>query len=188
VSVEPPERVECADGTHLRWVDERDAEVVAQAVGASLDHLRPWMPWADSRSADAAFQRQRLRTLPSMRARREEWQYGLFAEDGTFLGAFGLMTRRGRGLLEIGYWMHADALGRGHATEAVRALTDAGLQVDGVERMVIACDEANVRSAAIPKRLGYRLDRVDQRPPEAPGEIGRLQLWVRERGDGATTR
>ena len=83
------------------------------------------------------------------------------------------MTRRGRGLLEMGYWMHADALGRGYATEAARALTDAGLGVDGVERMVIACDEANVRSAALPKHLGSRLDRVDPRPPEAPGSKSR---------------
>ena len=60
-------------------------------------------------------------------------------------------------------------------------MTEVGLQVDGVHRMMIVCDEANVRSAAIPKRLGYTLDRVEQRPPEAPGETGRTQIWVADR-------
>ena len=54
--------------------------------------------------------------------------------------------------------------------------------------MIIVCDEANVRSAAIPKRLGYTLDRVETRPPEAPGETGRMQIWVRDRTAAPATR
>jgi RimJ/RimL family protein N-acetyltransferase len=60
-------------------------------------------------------------------------------------------------------------------------LTEAGLRIESIEQMIIVCDEANLRSAAIPKRLGYSLDRVEQRPPEAPGETGRTQIWIAER-------
>jgi len=49
-----------------------------------------------------------------------------------------------------------------------------------VTRVEIHCDEANVASSAIPRKLGYRLDRVSQYPPEAPGESGQRQIWVRE--------
>jgi RimJ/RimL family protein N-acetyltransferase len=47
-----------------------------------------------------------------------------------------------------------------------------------VRRVEIHCDEANIASAAIPRKLGYRLDRIERRMPEAPGESGRLMIWV----------
>jgi RimJ/RimL family protein N-acetyltransferase len=180
MTIAPPERFELGDGLVLRWVTIDDAPAIALAVDESLDHLKPWMPWADARSADTAFQRSRIRTQARQRERAEEWQYGLFADDAALLGAFGLMTRRGPRTLEIGYWLHVDAGAKGYATRAARALTDAGLQIDEVDRMIIVCDEANERSAAIPKRLGYTLDRVDTRAPEAPGETGRMQIWIAE--------
>jgi len=173
-----PARIDLDDGSYLRWVTTDDADAMARAVGESLDHLRPWMPWAEPYSAQTSFQRERLRGLASSRARGDEWQYGLFDPDGAFLGAFGLMTRRGPRTLEIGYWLHVDATGRGHATRAVHALTTVGLGTDAVDRMFIVCDETNLRSAAIPQRLGYQLDRVETRAPEAPGETGRMQIWA----------
>jgi RimJ/RimL family protein N-acetyltransferase len=187
MTILPAERIELEDDTNLRWLTVDDAEAVARAVGESLDHLKPWMPWADAQSADVEFQRGRLRNQPQQRERAEEWQYGLFGtHDNSLLGSFGLMTRRGPGTLEIGYWLHVDAGNRGHATRAARALTEAGLQVEGIDRMIVVCDEANVRSAAIPKRLGYTLDRVEQRPPEAPGETGRTQIWIATRMPSTT--
>jgi RimJ/RimL family protein N-acetyltransferase len=179
MSEAPPERIELDDGNYVRWLVVDDAADVARAVGESLDHLKPWMPWADAQSADPSFQRERLRNHPQQRARREEWQYGIFAgRDHGMLGAIGLMTRRGPGTLEIGYWLHVKAGGHGYMTDAARALTEAGLEVDGVDQMIIVCDEANVRSAAVPRRLGYTLERVEARAPEAPAETGRMQIWV----------
>ncbi len=178
-----PARIALDDETHLRLLTVDDAEAVAYGVRDSLDHLRPWMPWADDQSASVDFQRERLRKLPAIRARGEEWQYGLFAGDDAFVGSFGLMTRRGPGTFEIGYWVRADAAGHGLATRAAAALTDLALQQETVRRVLIFCDEANVRSAAIPRRLGFRLIRIQTRAPQAVGESGREMMWVKERAD-----
>ena len=97
------------------------------------------------------------------------------------IGCFGLHRRIGPGAVKIGYWVHVDFTGLGYATACARALTQVGLALSGVVRVEIHADEANVISAAIPRRLGYRLDRVDERPPRAPAESGRLQIWVMER-------
>ena len=189
MSAAPPERIRLDDGITLRWFTVDDAEAIARAVGESLEHLRPWMPWANAQSTDVEFQRNRLHNQPQQRQRGEEWQYGIFASEpgGALLGSIGLMTRRGPGTLEIGYWLQVDAGGRGVATNAARALTDIGVHMPDIDRMIITCDEANVRSAAIPPRLGYTLERVEQRQPEAPGESGRLQLWVLRTRTGGTT-
>jgi RimJ/RimL family protein N-acetyltransferase len=175
----PPDRIDLDDGTHLRLFTVDDADAVAAAVGESLEHLQPFMPWAGAQSAEPAFQKDRLARLPQLAARGEEWQYGLFgADDQRVLGSFGLMTRRGPGTIEIGYWLHTDATGRGHATRAAGALTDMACGLPGIRRIFICCDEANTASAAIPERLGYRLARVEGRAPEAPGETGRMMFWT----------
>lgn len=179
-----PTRIDLADphGAHLRPFTTADADALARAVDESLDHLRPWMAWAGPESAGATFQRTRLETVEHQFATGEEYQYGLFDRDESrVLGSFGLMTRQGPGTLELGYWVHVDATGRGLATAAAAALTGVALAVDGVDVVIICCDAANTRSAAIPRRLGYALDRVTTREPEAPGESGRLMVWVMRR-------
>ena len=80
--------------------------------------------------------------------------------------------------LEVGYWLRAGATGRGCATAAARALTDLALSVDGVSRVEIHCDEANVRSAAVARRLGYRLDRIVPDAVTAPADLGRSMIWI----------
>jgi len=181
----PPELIDLGD-LELRALTTADAEPLALAVAESIEHLRPWMPWANEESGTAEFQRGRLRSVVAQWERREEFQYGLFPPgEPRVLGAFGLMTRRGRGTLEIGYWVHVHETGKGHATRATAALTDVALAVPRVKRVLIYCDEANHASSAIPRKLGFELVRVEESPATAPAETGRQQLWVRDRPIGA---
>ena len=180
MSSAPPKTVRLDDAYLLRQFRVGDSKAVALAVSESLDHLRPWMPWADEESTDERFQRQRLRGVQHKAASGEEWQYGLFpADESRVLGSFGLMTRQGPGSIEIGYWVHVDEIGHGLATLASGALTDISLALDGITTVYIRCDEQNVRSAAVPRRLGYTLEETLHRAPEAPGESGRLMIWSR---------
>ena len=75
------------------------------------------------------------------------------------LGGTGLHPRNWEiGYFEIGYWVRASAEGRGYIAETVRLLTDYAFDTLKANRLEIRCDELNVRSAAIPKRLGYVLE------------------------------
>jgi RimJ/RimL family protein N-acetyltransferase len=176
----PPERVDLGDVV-VRRLTVADAAAVATAVAENLEHLRPWMPWANAESADERFQRRRLVEADAAWARGADFGYGLFAgtgDDERLLGAFGLTARRGAKTLEIGYWMRADATRRGLATRAVEVLTDIAVNQPDVERVLVYCDEANHASAAIPRRLGYQLERIVTVPPEALAETGRQLEFV----------
>ena len=180
MSSTPPKRIRLDDASLLRLFRIGDAAELARSVRESLDHLRPWMPWADDESGEEGFQHQRLRGVQHKAVTGEEWQYGLFPTDESrVLGSFGLMTRQGAGTIEIGYWVHVDEIGRGLATLASAALTNAALALDDITTVYIRCDEQNVRSAAVPRRLGYSLEQTSPRAPEAPGESGRLMIWAR---------
>ena len=89
-----------------------------------------------------------------------------------------MIDRIGPDGLEIGYWLDGAHTGRGLVTEAADLLTAAGLGLDGIERVEIHCDQANVRSAAVPARLGYRLDRIEPDEVRTPAESGHSMIWV----------
>jgi RimJ/RimL family protein N-acetyltransferase len=175
----PPEVIE-AGPTLLRRLRPEDAGALAAAVGESLDHLRPWMPWATPEAADQRMQRARTAEAEEMWDAGTDYIYSVFASDGALAGSIGLHRRVGDGGIEIGYWIAVSQTGRGYATAAARALTSVAVTLPGVERVEIHCDEANAASAAIPRKLGYRLDRMEAHEPEAPGEQGRRMIWVWE--------
>jgi RimJ/RimL family protein N-acetyltransferase len=173
----PPERIELPDiGAALRRYALSDIDAVFAAVEESRDHLRPHMPWADeSRQEFVAF----LVEAVEQWGRRGSHDYAIVdAADGGYLGGCGLHDRVGPGGREIGYWLRVGATGRGFVTAAARALTEAALALDDVTRVEIHCDEANVRSAAVARRLGYRLDRIEPDAISAPGDLGRSMIWI----------
>jgi RimJ/RimL family protein N-acetyltransferase len=179
----PPERVE-AGPVIVRRVRASDAGAIAVAVGTSLDYLRPWMPWATADAADLGSQLARVAEAD------HSWESGLAyiysvltVEQGTLVGEIAMHRRAGEGSVELGYWIAASQASRGFGTSAAEALTTVALSLPGVHRVEIHCDAANAASAAIARKLGYRLERIAERHPEAPGETGRLMIWVRDQPD-----
>ena len=174
-----PERIE-GEGLLLRRWTVADAGDLGRAVSENLEHLRPWMPWA---AAEPLSPRQRRGLLNRW---EREWRaggdvlLGVFL-DGAIAGSTGLHRRRGPRTLDIGYWIDQRLLRRGLATRVARLLTETALSLPGIEAVEIHHDKANLRSARIPRRLGYRFlgewpDRV-----EAPAELGVDCAWRLER-------
>ena len=166
----------------IRRVRTTDAGAIAAAVSSSLEYLLPWMPWATPEAAERASQLARVAEAD------HNWEAGLgyvysvlTADNGTLVGEIALHRRPADGSVEMGYWIAATQAGQGYGTSAGRALTEVALALPGVDRVEIHCDAANAPSAAIARKLGYQLDRVEERHPEAPGESGRLMIWVRSR-------
>lgn len=149
---------------------------LARLVNENLGHLRPWMPWAQESMTETR-QDEFITAVDRGWAGLTEFVYGVFVQ-GRMVGSAGLHERGRRdGTLEIGYWISAAETGRGYATAASHELTKAAFQLLDVDAVEIRCDEANVASAAIPARLGYRLRETCAREPGAPGESGKEQVW-----------
>ena len=56
----------------MRRAAAGDAEMAARAVAESLEHLRPWMPWATAEATDPAFQRERPAQAPRPKRARSK--------------------------------------------------------------------------------------------------------------------
>jgi RimJ/RimL family protein N-acetyltransferase len=135
-------------------------------VDASLAHLQAWMPWAMAEPTPLAGIEARLAGFAEDFDAGRQWLYGLFTPDqARVLGGIGLepLTSSPAGApdaVELGYWLRADATGRGLATEAARAAVDLAASLPGIGRIEIHCDPRNVASAAVPRRLGFRHTRT----------------------------
>jgi RimJ/RimL family protein N-acetyltransferase len=105
------------------------------------------------------------------------FQYLILA-GGEPAGSAGLMARIGDGGLEIGYWVHPAFTGRGLATAAAAALTEAALALPGIDRVEIHHDILNVASGRVPAKLGYDSVGTTVTTVEvAPGDSGITQVW-----------
>ncbi len=173
--------------TLRRWQLD-DIAVLSSAVVASLDHLRPWMSWAAAEPLSPEARAEVVRTFERSWESGAEVVYGAFLRDtvppdAVVVGGCGLVDRAEGSALAIGYWVHVDHLRHGFATEMASALTDAAFGVDGVERVEIHHDRANVRSRAVPARLGFTFEVEHPDDPVAPAEEGTDCTWVVLRPD-----
>ena len=151
----PAYRIE-SDRLVLRCWQPGDLDMLHRAVVESIDHLLPWMEWAEDEPISKQKRLGMLRRWRGMFDRDEDYVYGIFdAEESRVVGGSGLHMRRGEGVREIGYWIHADFTERGLATEATAALTRVGFEVDGVQRIEIRVVPDHAISARIPEKLGF---------------------------------
>jgi len=145
------------------------------ALDTSLEHLRPWLPWAADEPQPLEQKVELLRMFRGRFDLGEDFVYGLFTRDEhEVVGGSGLHTRTGPGALEIGYWLRASRVGEGLAREAAAALTLVALRVCGVDRVEIHVDPANERSLGVPRALGFAEEATLRRRLPAPeGEAPR---------------
>lgn len=157
----------------LRPYRAGDGMALWEAVEESRKQLQPWRPWENSDvSPDEteAYVRQEvakwiLREYLSMSL----WE----KETGKYLGGVGLYQIRWEvPSCQVGYWLRASAEGKGYMTEAVRVLCDYAFRTLEAQRVEIRCAVRNVRSAAIPRRLGFMHDTTPQNQSRnAQGEL-----------------
>jgi RimJ/RimL family protein N-acetyltransferase len=171
----PPYRIE-SERLVIRCYEPHDAPLLKDAVDSSLDHLLPWMPWAKYEPQTLAEKVDLLRDFRGQFDRDENWIYGVFSRDESRqVGGSGLHPRGGPDSLEIGYFIRADSIGRGLATELTAVLTRVGIEICGVARVDVQIEPDNERSLAIPRKLGFthegrlrrRLDPRDEGLPRA---------------------
>ena len=101
----------------IRCYHPIDAPLLKEAIDASVEHLRPWMPWVESEPELLQTKIDRLRRFRGEFDLGHDFIYGIFdSTESKLLGGTGLHIRAGENAREIGYWIHADFINQGLAT------------------------------------------------------------------------
>ena len=136
-----------------------DGVEMQTAVAESIDELRLWMPWA-AKIPTVEESEIRLREKYLDFLARKDLQLLLFLKGtNTFVGGSGLHRIDWEvPKFEIGYWVRTSFARKGFITEAVTGISNFAFAQLNAKRVEIRCDAKNVRSAAVPQRLGFTLE------------------------------
>ena len=153
------------------------------ALDESLSHLQSSVAWARHEPTPLEGLVARIARNAAGFNAGDDWVYAMMDPAETrVLGGCGceraepaLTALVGPDAVEVGYWLRADATGRGYATEATAALVRAIFDHLGARRVVICHDPANVASGGVPRRLGFRY----------VGMVSNRELPGRQAADGS---
>ncbi|PFZ01637.1 GNAT family N-acetyltransferase [Bacillus pseudomycoides] len=145
----------------IRMPKPGDGKAVYEAINASIEELKPWMVFAQKEQTEeeieASIRRSHIQFL-----QREDLRLLVFLkETGEFVASSGLhridweIPR-----FEIGYWIDSRFGGKGYMTEAAQGIMDYAFSELKANRIEIRCDSRNVKSRAIPEKLGFKLEGI----------------------------
>ncbi|MBU5468571.1 GNAT family N-acetyltransferase [Virgibacillus sp. MSJ-26] len=138
-----------------------DGEQVYKAITRSKEELKPWLPFARN---EQAVEETEINVRESYVAflKREDLRLHIFdKETNEFIGCTGLHRIDWNvPKFEIGYWIDTKFSGQGLISEAVEGVTNFAFEELGAKRVEIRCDFKNVKSKAVPERLGYTLEAI----------------------------
>jgi RimJ/RimL family protein N-acetyltransferase len=158
MAIRPPEPP-LSDGvvTLRPWGEEGDVEAITaacndRAIAEFLDQLPSPYTQEDGREAIEYF--------------RQGWAEGTVSnfaitEGGGPLGSVGVRwVEPEQGVAEIGYWVAAEARGRGLCTRAVRLVSRWAIADCGAERLQLRADEQNLASRKVAENAGFTQEGV----------------------------
>ncbi|MEA2494708.1 MAG: hypothetical protein QOJ29_2619 [Thermoleophilaceae bacterium] len=99
------------------------------------------------------------------------------ADTGRVLGSVGIRFSESGDVGEIGYWLRADARGRGTIARALRVICEWAFERPGVARLQLRADVDNVPSRRSAEKAGFRLEGV-LRSVYWNARLGRRQNWA----------
>jgi ribosomal-protein-serine acetyltransferase len=147
------------DRTELRLLDIAHAESLFQLFKANRDHLRAWHPWVDVLTSAATVEAA-IRVWQQQHASHRGFHSGIWF-DGQLCGVINHLnvdwTNRWTAL---SYWLGAAHQGQGIMTACCRTMIDHAFNDWKLNRVTIECASENLRSRAIPERLGFKLEGV----------------------------
>ncbi|HEX4730868.1 MAG TPA: GNAT family protein [Solirubrobacterales bacterium] len=147
-----------AEGARIRLWDGSEAATLTTLIATNREHLMAWLPWAETHGFEDSVDYLRRKRL---QVEHNDGFEGVVELDGRIVGVVGFhavdWVNRST---SIGYWLTAEAQGRGLMSAAVRALVDHAFGVWELHRVIIEVVVANERSRAIPERLGFTQEAI----------------------------
>ncbi len=138
-----------------------DGKAVYEAIQVSREELKQWLPFAANEQTLEQTE-ENIRESHVKFLKREDLRMLIFhKKSGDFIGSTGLHRMDWDvPKFEIGYWLDTRHSGNGYMVEAAEGLTSFAFRELKARRVEIRVDTRNVRSRAIPEKLGFELEGI----------------------------
>src|ERR1700677_504550 len=154
-------RCQVLEDVDLAVIEPRHVRTLFDLIEADRRHLRPWMSWVDQRKTLTDVANYIAASLKQF-SMAQGFHAGIWSQ-GTLCGMINchpIDWPNKATCLE--YWLAAPHEGKGIMTASCRAVTRHALDEFGFHRVTIRCATENMRSRAIPERLGFGLEGISR--------------------------
>lgn len=141
--------------TELRPIEPRHAAKLNALVTRNFDHIHEWSNWLEARGRPVELTEQWIARNRARFGSGDGYEVAIWHR-GRMAGqiGFNLFDRQNR-RTEIGYWLGKEFGGKGIVTKSCVAMIDYAFGDLKMNRVEIRCGTGNVKSRAIPERLGF---------------------------------
>lgn len=147
------------DTIQLELTSEKHAQALFEAVDKNRAHLSAFLPWVENMKSVNDFTEYIINCV-SLYRQGKEVSFVIILH-GIAVGRIGLhhfnMLNKNA---EIGYWITKAAEGHGIISKSCKILIAYGFHELNLHRIVIKAATQNVRSQAIPIKLGFKKEGV----------------------------
>jgi len=161
LNAEPVLCLQVNEETQLRLLEERHAEAFLALIERNRAQLQAWIAvdaYAGPVEVLRAYLRQRLLQFVD----GEGYHLGIWHKDA-LVGLLDYRLNQREPTAELGYWLDTLQQGKGLVTQACRIMVRHAFEEHQVQKVEISCAADNLRSRAIPERLGFTLEGTLQR-------------------------
>lgn len=138
----------------LRLLDTYHAEEMFKSINVCRSHLRKYLPWVDDTKSPNET-RQFIEGSKRQYAANNGLDAGIWFKD-EFAGVIGFHSiNKSIKEISIGYWLNKKFTGYGLMTKACKVFVDYAFDILQLNRVEIRCAVDNLKSRAIPERLGF---------------------------------
>ena len=147
------------ENTLVRPLELGDTRAVYTLISQNRQHLDRWLRWSAGLQSEADVETF-IGQFESKLEQGDGFHLGIWNTGQLAGGVVCWYIHRQNKNAEVGYWLGEAFLGRGLATRATKQAVTHLFEVEHLHRIEMQCGTENLRSRAVPERLGFTLEGV----------------------------
>lgn len=152
-------RFEISDKLYLKIFNKKDAQELHELIELNKDYLKKWLNWVDEME-DIENVKEFIKKTRQGFAAEENITAGIWYKE-ELVGVIGYNSIDWKNKkANLGYWLDKQHQGEGIITAACKELVDNAFNNFNLNKVEISCAEGNVKSRAVPERLGFTQEGV----------------------------
>ena len=155
------EHIRVNENIRLETVKDSMAPIIFDAIDKNRNFLKIWLPFVEY-TFGVSDTEKFIESLNSQDGKRKDETYSIWYKE-EFAGLIGFkdtdwLNRK----TEIGYWIIEKMQGKGIITLSIKELIKYAFKKMKINRIQIKVAAGNKKSAAIPKKLDFRLEGIER--------------------------
>ena len=173
--------LEVSPEIRLHLLQIQDAPALFNLIDSNREHLRRWLPWVDGNKTQKSSE-EFIQLLLGQFSRNETITAGIYyKQELCGIAGFHKINHANK-VGSMGYWLGQGFEGKGIMSQSVAFLTELAFETWTLNRLEIRCATDNLKSQAIPERLGFTCDGISRQCEIVNGRVLDHKVYAKLRG------